>query len=201
MLRRAQYLVRRFSDLRPVAGRFGERDCAQVAGQLFDGYRARQHDIDPGIRDGRGDRHNIGRAALGVSVPFQQGSLIRDIAVGQPPIGDGFLDDHAESERLGVGQRRASGRLEEIPRRLNDLEKVSALRVHIQRAADGVALFRSGDSQTNRESFGTQPTQFVEHSLIVEHSALNRRRVNVVKIQPITKLSPAFEDLSPKRFD
>ena len=59
----------------------------------------------------------------------------------------------------------------------------------------------SGDGQPDREPFGLQPAEFVEHAPIVKDAAFDRGRVDLIKPKSVTEQRPAFDDLPAQRLD
>ena len=96
----------------------------------------------------------------------------------------------------------AGRRLEQVPRGLHHLEQVFAVHLHGERATDRRPPVRGPLTvRPIARPPARRRSELVKHRGILEHAALQRRRVNLVQPEAIAEQRAAFDDLPLERVD
>ena len=97
---------------------------------------------------------------------------------------------------MGALERRASRALVQVPGRLNGVEQSQ-----LERSVDCVGLARAGGGETDRNPGVAKRPELGNQLGIVEHAALNGRRMDLIEVEAVSQKRLGLGKLSAEPFD
>src|SRR4051794_21175741 len=100
---------------------------------------------------------------------------------------------------MRFGKCRAGGLFQDVPGRLYTIKESGAGHGNFEGAPERLGLTRSREAQTDLDSGVPHPCQFIKNRPVVEDTAFERRRVNLIKAEVISQGRAALLSLTAQR--